>query len=318
MRVPDEIRDCVCFIETWRAGIRTGIGSAFFVGVHIDMNDMVVPYVVTAKHCVRDVAGVPDDVALRINMRKGGSEVIHTDPSGWLLHPSADVAVIPINPNPAIVQYRIYPLLSAATRDFIDERGIGPGDDVFMPGLLIHHPGKTRIMPVVRIGTIAALPEDPVNLETGEDVVGLLEVRSIGGVSGSPVFVHLPFWRDTEKGQSFVSMGGKADSGGENWLLGVMHGFYPVGRNDPDDVSGGDEDMNTGIAVVVLVDRIMDLINRGDQVMMRENAKKQVQASQMPKPATATSGEFEQFEDLTRKIVQIPKTEIDKKRAGES
>jgi hypothetical protein len=186
----------------------------------------------------------------------------------------------------------------------------------------VHHPGKTRMMPVVRLGTIAAFPQDPVNIETGPDVVGLLEVRSIGGVSGSPVFVHLPFWRDTEKGDLFVGQGAKGASGGEHRLLGLMHGFYPVRSNDPDGVSGGDENMNTGIAIVILIERILDLTNRQDQVTMRENLKRNLEAGQSFTPTATTAAleeptEFDRFEDLARKIVQVPKREIDGKRKDE-
>jgi hypothetical protein len=94
----------------------------------------------------------------------------------------------------------------------------------------------------------------------------LVEARSIGGLSGSPVFVHLSILRDPEEGKILVGTGARAGSGGTFRLLGVMHGFYPVGRNDPDRVSGGDENLNTGIAVVALAGRVLDLVNREDQV----------------------------------------------------
>ena len=144
-------------------------------------------------------------------------------------------------------------------------------------------------MPIVRIGNIAALPEDPVMLTgVGEDVVALLEVRSIGGLSGSPVFLHLPFWRDAPEGKVLTGTGGEAMSGGEHRLLGIMHGFYPVGQNDPDGVSGGDENLNTGIAVVTLVDRMLDLINSPDQVHTREEMRRIFRASQTPIPTEAS------------------------------
>lgn len=292
MRVPDDLRKCVSFIQA-RWGDSPFVGSAFFVGVPLGIteqvvDDNIVTYVVTAKHCIVNKDGIADEVLLRLNTRTGGSETIATDPHAWLLHPSADVAVLLVGLNSSVFDYRVYPAANAATEELIADREVGPGDDVFITGLLVHHPGSTRAMPIVRLGSVAGLPEDPVLLDTGdkdaEDIVTLLEVHSIGGLSGSPVFLHLPFWRDTEKGDLIVGIGGKAGSGGQTWLLGVMHGFYPVGKNDPDRVSGGNENLNTGIAVVVRVDRVLDLVDHPDQVRFRDMAMKQLIGSQLPKP----------------------------------
>lgn len=326
MRVPDELRDCTCFIQAFWSG-EVESGSAFFVGVDAGYEGRIFIYAVTARHLVLNASGaLADEVHLVVNSISG-IQFIKTDPARWLLHPTADVAVLNVSFDSTIHKIRVYPLESIATKAFREERAIGPGDDVFITGLLVHHPGKTRIMPIVRLGCIAGLPEDPVKLETGEDVVGLLEVRSIGGLSGSPVFLHLPFWRDIPKAglslQTTTEV--KGGSGGQVWLFGVMHGFYPVGQNDPDRVSRGNEDLNTGIAVVVLADRILDLINGPDQVRRREMMKKRAEESQMPKPAAAAhnepsekeASEYERFEDLARKLVTVPKQELDEKRQQE-
>lgn len=50
MRVPDEIRDCVCFVQTHR-GANARVGTGFFVGVRIG-DDHVYAYAVTARHCI--------------------------------------------------------------------------------------------------------------------------------------------------------------------------------------------------------------------------------------------------------------------------
>jgi hypothetical protein len=74
-----------------------------------------------------------------------------------------------------------------------------------------------------------------------------------------------------------MGTGGTAGSGGTSWLHGVMHGFYPTEKNDPD---GAGENLNTGIAVVTRIDRALDLINRPDQVALREDLKKRVEDEQ--------------------------------------
>jgi hypothetical protein len=50
--------------------------------------------------------------------------------------------------------------------------------------------GTTCLLPILRVGNIAALPAEPVHLETGRDNAALVEILSIGGLSGSPaVFI---------------------------------------------------------------------------------------------------------------------------------
>ena len=301
------------------------VGTAFFVSVPLGLPEPMERhflYVVTAKHCIQGKHGLADEIVLRLNLKDGGTVQVKTDPSAWMLHPTADVAVACCDPKQmSSFAFRGWDAKGVATQDFRDARKVGAGDDVFITGLLVHHPGRSQIMPIARIGNIAGLPVDPVVLETGPDVVGLLEVRSIGGLSGSPVFLHLPFLRDAPPNTvlHIGPEGIQAGSGGEHRLLGVMHGFYPVGQNDPDGVSGGDEDLNTGIAVVVFVDRVLDLINRKDQVEGRDAVKREAEA--MPIPATADkqppSGEFENFDALASKLVQVPKSEIDAKRKQE-
>jgi hypothetical protein len=318
MRVPDELRGCSCFITTLRNEQPTGLGTAFFLGVEVGFQNEIVIYAVTAQHCLYDKDGIPDLIPLRLNTRAGGSDYIKTNFSEWAKHPSADVAVLRLIPDRSRFEYRVYAAVSAANQKFRKAREIGPGDEVFVTGLLIYHPGQNRIMPIVRTGGIAAFPDEPVRLTIGEypgakqieDVVALIETRSIGGLSGSPVYLHLPFWRDSEKGDTWFGSGAKAASGGENWLLGLMHGFYPVGQNDPERISRGNKDLNTGIAVVTFVDRILDLIDSPEEVSYRDSVKRLRELGQMPIPTTATDEtgtEFDEFKDLTRKLVHTPK-----------
>jgi hypothetical protein len=67
---------------------------------------------------------------------------------------------------------------------------IGIGDAVFITGLFSHHPGKARNLRVIRVGNIAAMPDEPVKTQRGEMEAYLIEARSLGGLSGSPVFVR--------------------------------------------------------------------------------------------------------------------------------
>jgi len=71
------------------------------------------------------------------------------------------------------------------------ERDIGLGDETFAIGLFRSHYGQQRNMPVIRVGNIAAMPEEPIAAKYGKDFIEgyLVEMRSIAGLSGSPVFV---------------------------------------------------------------------------------------------------------------------------------
>jgi hypothetical protein len=160
------------------------------------------------------------------------------------------------------------------------------------------------------------MPLDTIQLTTGEDTVALVEARSIGGLSGSPVFLHLPFWRDQPEGtfSVVISPGGAiADSGGESRLFGVMHGFYPVRQNDPDGVSGGDENLNTGIAVVVLVDRILELLNQSDRLRERDDMKARIEEAtqSVPMPTSTEPDTIAATANLLKQLLEVSNDDIE-------
>ena len=85
----------------------------------------------------------------------------------------------------------------------------------------------------------------------GEMDAYLIEARSIGGLSGSPVFVNLGSMRSKSGG---LTIG----AGGPRFLLfGLVHGHYDVDASEIDEldhdviVPGQRDHVNTGIAIVV-------------------------------------------------------------------
>jgi hypothetical protein len=315
MRISDQIRDCVGFIQAeWPSGA-SEIGTAFFMGVPLGVDGHWFNYAVTARHCVsgrletqRKEDGSAAKTVLFVNQLRGGRIRFIIPASDWLLHDTADVAILPLGSiNPLLDVVTWDAVDSVANEEVVKKKDIGAGDDIFITGLLVHHPGATRNIPIVRLGSVAALANDAIALETGTDVVTLVEVHSIGGLSGPPVFIHLSLLRDSEKGKVLMGTGGKAQSGGTALLHGVMHGFYPVGLNDPDHVSQGDENLNTGIAVVVRIDRVLELINSSDQVRIREEIKGRILA-QMVTPATsgARSANVDQLDTFATGLFRVP------------
>ena len=108
---------------------------------------------------------------------------------------------------------------------------------------------------------------------------------------------------------------------GKRWLLGIDWGHLPVW----DDVFDGNQKsgrmrVSTGMAGVVPAWKLRDLLNKEGILMARDKVEKQL--SERDEGAAildvSKEDEFGQFEDLTRKLVQVPKRELDEKRNEES
>ncbi|MGC1276000.1 MAG: hypothetical protein WBC44_20025 [Planctomycetaceae bacterium] len=196
------------FISGVRDGVPGGTGLLLAEKL-IDGGHLL--YVVTAWHviegAIRDSIKYPRDqvlhydqlvdpkVFLRMNV-VGGVTEIEVPLSAWVRHPDAsvDVAVAELPTIPGIDQ-AFFTTAWLATPEVIKKKGIGLGDDLFVVGLFKEFYGKHRNAPIVRVGNIAAMPTEKVawslNGEQKQMEVYLAEVRSTGGVSGSPVFAVL-------------------------------------------------------------------------------------------------------------------------------
>jgi hypothetical protein len=267
MLVPERVRKCVSFL-----GIKEGDqfrprATAF--AVVIDEEQYRWHYIVTAEHVVARSCSLGHDLWLRINM--GGAEPaeIKIDPPSWYFHPNSaeaatDVAVCPISfdHSAEIDPVPIYgPRSVAATRAVINDVRIGVGDEVIVAGLFRSHYGQERNIPIIRVGNVAMLDGDPVKTKNGNYVDAyLIEARSIGGLSGSPAFVHLPAIR-TIDGKTRLS---REKPFYEVYLLGLMHGHFDVEDlnldvvlDDAKDASSG---IHSGIGVVIPVEKIIDTV----------------------------------------------------------
>ena len=208
------------------------IGTAFVIGYPVSgMSDTVVPLVVTAKHVVGDrekVIGrftaksgpVPVTVLYDlIDLRRKGDVWEHPDEGVDLL--------VFRTPHFEAVDYQPFPVALIASKRNYAEEDIKATDRVIFPCLLVNFMGTARNYPVIRSGSIALIPGEPVPLEydvgvrrirTAQQVI-LIDATSIPGASGSPVFLGP---EPRSKGEAFM-LGGT-----QPWLLGVMHGFYPA------------------------------------------------------------------------------------------
>ncbi len=264
MLVPDDVRKCVVFLAYRVADGYRLVGTAWFVARTIPDSDGTHPYLVTAKHLIEAIRrrGL-DKVYARYNLKNGTSGLVETAIGDWLSHPtdpSVDVAAIK-GGIPEGGDHLLYPLERFATREIVGSQAIGVGEEVFLTGLFVNHVGQSKNIPIVRVGNIAAMPEEPVGASIGPIEAYLIEARSIGGLSGSPVFAHLGVAR-LVNGQARFASGGPIF-----YLLGLMHGHWDLPTPDVDELAVDDgvgvrRSVNMGIAIVVPAWRIAEVLDQ--------------------------------------------------------
>jgi hypothetical protein len=266
MFVPDDIRKCVVFIGLQKADLTYKLyGTAFWFGREDPEKRTAIgpTYLVTARHVIDAIrtTGV-EDAQLRVNMKNGDARWYRLRLSDWFAHPtdsSVDISIAQAGV-PDDADHLVYPQSLCVTPEVMEANEVGLGDEVFVTGLFRHHHGPRRNIPIIRVGNLACLTEEKiVTKRFGEIDAYLIECRSIGGLSGSPVLLNLGMVR-VIKNQLKFSGGGP-----RFYLLGVVHGHYDVASDDidqagsEDDVSKGDK-VNTGVAIVVPVAKIVELI----------------------------------------------------------
>jgi hypothetical protein len=268
MLVPDHIRKTVLFIGIKEDGKFRPRATAFIVsGIELDMR---LGFLVTADHVVAQLLGNRHDIWLRTNRKDGTAEELSIPSDAWWFSPEAnrtDVAICQINFRDEDDVYAISlngDKAMVATENVIREHHIGVGEEVAIIGLFRSHHGHERNVPIVRIGNIAAMTEEPVKTkEYGYVDAYLIEARSVGGLSGSPVFVNMAPTRIVEGRTTFTK-------GSQFYLLGLMHGHFDI-RNLNDDtvVEDAGGNINTGIGVVIPVSKITDIIYEPERVKER-------------------------------------------------
>jgi len=283
MDIPSEVLKCVAFIGIGIPNEGQIVyypgGTGFFVSVDSEIHPNVTYiYFVTAKHVIE---GVGDrDSCIRVNGKSGEALMMHIPKTTkWFYHPddqNVDVAV-------AQVYNEMFDIKTVPTSMFISHnelpaKNIGIGDDVFITGLFVN-------LPIVRVGNIAMLPDEKiwVGWHSGCEIDAyLIEARSIGGISGSPVF----FNRASLKG------GGLRLGRPEFYLGGLIHGHWPTNEDEIDSLVGDnmennkEKNINMGIAIVVPAEKILEVINQGELGEMR---RKEDQEIQKTKASTAIS-----------------------------
>jgi hypothetical protein len=265
-RIDDRVLGSVIYLYRSKKEAEEGHhqgGTGFLVSVQSDASpDYFHVYAVSNKHVVqadgyapvvRTTAAVrheqciddPDAASLGL---MGNREVIVFGSNQWKAHDEADVAITYLGPDRRIPQiapgyghrfsYTI-PSSLLITRKVIRAFDVGPGDDVYMCGRFIGHPGVYFNEPSVRWGTIS-LMHSYVDLEGKKpEEVFLVEMRSLSGFSGSPVTWRLPIdfefyltalGEQQKKPYPLTTRNIREESGPMPtgpWLLGIDCGSFP-------------------------------------------------------------------------------------------
>jgi hypothetical protein len=273
--IPEQILGCVVFVgyeDT--AGVERFAGTAFWVsrpGPEGIEDKFRTTYLVTAAHVIENIKrSLPPNgqrVRIRVNAWNGGQRWEDTPLSFWKVHhdPAVDIAVFKLSLDKKEWDHFAWPIEAFVNAQSTKEDGgrrIGHGDDVVVAGLFFLRQGKFRNIPIVRMANVAALVGEPIEDRDGRLMQAyLVESRSIGGLSGSPVFYDIYAAKEAFLGESRI-----LTRPIKFRLLGVMHGHFdlPDIAPDPDSVVEDAKErvtINSGIAIVIPAEKIVEVLD---------------------------------------------------------
>jgi hypothetical protein len=269
--IPKQWLDAVVYLYPSEDDARRGTraGATGFV-VSVPLEDEHLPrghshhYVVTNAHAVEGQALV----AVRINLKAGGVDVMPIPEANWVTHPDRDdvaAAGLPMNDKH---QYAAISRSMMLTQELLDDWDFGPGDEVFFIGRYKDLEGKAHNVPTVRSGILSAFPAEPIYQSDRDHYQKtlLIEARSLSGYSGSPVFItHSPYIdKAANPGGPPLVFG---VSGGPCFLLGIDFGHLSWTEPVREPTYGGPVSertyvsLNSGMMMVVPATKLLSLLD---------------------------------------------------------
>ena len=288
MNISDAALRSVAFLGTMERGKFIPRATCFFVQIIEDQHRF--DHLVTAEHVISGLLTRGQEIWLRVNLSNGGVHIGKLDADEFRYHPNSeqeptDVAVCPIvlglinEKTGEAVQMEVQSLAlngigSLLPDDLFRKQYMGRGGEIAIVGLFRSHFGQNRNIPIVRIGNISMLPEEPVKTEYAQYVKAyLVEARSIAGLSGSPVFALPDLTLELAKGLLKAKGGIGIPFAQGAALLGLMHGHFDVPNLNEDvvtDENAPQRGIHTGIGVVIPVEKIIETVNHPELVSIRK------------------------------------------------
>lgn len=238
------------------------------------------PYLVTAKHVAENFFG--NTYVMRFNPQPYMRTLYETQSYDmemkqihrWYIHPddsTVDIAVAPLaHLSPGTLAHKTVPesmfFLHQSSKILytLDEAviahhntatrqthpvqpekqpDISLGDETHTVGLYSLVPGRDDNVPVIRTGNIAMMPGEPIRgIDDVERELYLIEMRSIAGLSGSPVFASSPVTNTY-------------------FLIGMVHGHHTIKESETT--------LHTGMALVTPIKKLLDILNQPELVDLR-------------------------------------------------
>lgn len=260
MRIADHMLNAVCFIGRKVNDDFRLLGTAFFVRCQSrKQRSRAWNYLVTARHCID--RHCDEALFARINTPES-SELLEL-PSHWVYpeNPAVDVAILRLDVDPSTFETGSVWISSAASKKAVIENGIGIGSEVVAVGLFARYHGRHKNLPVVRHGILSAMPREPLNDDQGQDFWAyLVELQSISGLSGSPVYVFVPSSQLMYLAQESAGVAAfqKNYPAGFLFLLGLVRGHY--------DEATGLGSVHTGMAIVTPIAEVIDLLQQNQEL----------------------------------------------------
>ena len=277
MRAHSTLHNCVVYLGVENHGRFTPLGTGFFVGVAI--KDVHYVYIATAAHVIDQIAG--EQISVRLNRKSGEAECLRVLKSAVSRNEPNDLAVFPLAASTSIYDFKMIPTARSNQESLRKEVwDWSAGDEVFALGLYTSHYGETRNTPVLRVGNIAAMLDEPVRGPGGNYLTAyLIELKTIAGLSGSPVFVNPPrvafrngglmHWKGDDPAviPLGILLGYHVVESREDQISVPQFGMAQAGANWSESI----DQRNTGFGVVVPYERVIELFEDPKVVEMLTN-----------------------------------------------
>ncbi len=312
----------------------TPVGTAFLIGLPGE-HGAVFKYFVTAGHVVRSD---PRWIRLR---RQDGQPPEDKLVGEWIHHPTADLAATPCD-----LKTAHYIANWQDEKHFCDKWPpgfpINLGERAYFMGLLTDVDSMAkRAVPMMRAATIGAMYVENVPVKDRrpdltvyprmEPSAHLIDCYSRSGFSGAPVYVDHAIAKIYERPQALGRISEQVATGAipatyraseevistEVTSLPALFGVLVGHFGSPSD--------NAGVAIVVPIDALRELLDDKRLVEWQERKARAIDQERRQRrdegaavlDVVQPEPEFQCFEDLTRKLVQVPKRELDAERRDE-